>query len=83
MELKIFLAQSRRYDKRSGEPAKPENLADMEMEEEKRSLIHREIDKFRDTYKVRVTIFNYHSEERPSNLLNLFSEVCEIVIKKN
>lgn len=42
----------RRYDKRTGEPAKPENLADMDMEEEKRSLIHREIDKFRDTYKV-------------------------------
>lgn len=26
----------------------------MEMEDEKRSLIHREIDKFRDTYKVRL-----------------------------
>lgn len=31
---------------------KGENLDDMEMEEEKRSLINREIDKFRDTYKV-------------------------------
>ncbi|RWS08610.1 RNA-binding protein 25-like protein [Dinothrombium tinctorium] len=44
--------RSRRVEnKRPGDPAKPENLADIEMEEEKRSLIHREIYKFRDTYK--------------------------------
>ena len=34
------------------EVGKAENLADLEMEEEKRHLINREIDKFRDTYKV-------------------------------
>lgn len=35
-------------------PADPkgENFDDIEMEEEKRTLINREIDKFRDTYKV-------------------------------
>jgi len=33
---------------------KPENLNEIEMEDDKRSLIHREIDKFRDTYKVRI-----------------------------
>ena len=31
---------------------KGEHFDDVEMEEEKRSLINREIDKFRDTYKV-------------------------------
>lgn len=37
----------------TGEAGKSDNLEDMEMEEEKRHLINREIDKFRDTYKVR------------------------------
>jgi hypothetical protein len=31
-----------------------QNLSEMDLEDDKRSLIHREIDKFRDTYKVNV-----------------------------
>lgn len=41
-------------NKKANRPADPkgENFDDIEMEEEKRTLINREIDKFRDTYKV-------------------------------
>lgn len=48
--------QTRQNAKRTGDVSKQEGLEGMEMEEEKRFLIHREIDKFRDTYKVRVLI---------------------------
>lgn len=37
---------------------KGEHFDDVEMEEEKRSLINREIDKFRDTYKVSMIVIN-------------------------
>lgn len=42
----------------TGETGKSDNLEDMEMEEEKRHLINREIDKFRDTYKVRMHLID-------------------------
>ncbi|KAI2805704.1 putative RNA-binding protein 25 [Blomia tropicalis] len=44
---------SKRREKRHNitKDVKNENLIDLDMEDEKRSLIHREIDKFRDTYK--------------------------------
>lgn len=49
-----LLSDRNKKERRGGETHKAdEGIADMEMEEEKRSLIHREIDKFRDTYKVR------------------------------
>ena len=48
------LPVDRKKNDRRGDASKAnEGIADIEMEEEKRSLIHREIDKFRDTYKVR------------------------------
>jgi RNA-binding protein 25 len=41
----------RRFQNDKRDPTKPENLSEMDLEDDKRSLIHREIDKFRDTYK--------------------------------
>ncbi|XP_023231414.1 RNA-binding protein 25-like [Centruroides sculpturatus] len=42
----------------------PKNdLDEMDLEEEKKSLIHREIDKFRDTYKVGINISSKRAEE--------------------
>lgn len=47
--------------RKNNRPADPkgENFDDIEMEEEKRTLINREIDKFRDTYKVSMIIVIY------------------------
>ncbi len=45
-----------------------QNLNELEIEDEKRNLIHREIDRFRDTYKVLSIMF--------FSFLSCFTFVC-------
>jgi len=54
--------RQRRYNTATKDPTKPENLSEMDLEDDKRSLIHREIDKFRDTYKVFIIKFRRFSQ---------------------